>query len=48
MPLGTGNNNEVRVSQPVGGSASTPATGWTASMGTGNTTSITVYAICST
>jgi hypothetical protein len=42
-----GNNHEVRISQPVGGSTTTPATGWTATLQAGDTSSITVYAICS-
>jgi hypothetical protein len=42
-----GNNHEVRVSQPVGGSPTAPATGWTATLQAGDTSSLTVYAICS-
>jgi hypothetical protein len=35
----------VRVSAPVGGSSTTPATGWTVTWNVSNT--FTVYAICS-
>jgi hypothetical protein len=40
-----GNNNEVRISQPVGGSPTTPATGWTVTFQPG--VAVTAYAICS-
>jgi hypothetical protein len=40
-----GNNTELRVSAPVGGSPTTPATGWTVTWN--NPITFTVYAICS-
>jgi hypothetical protein len=44
----SGNNLEPRVSAPVGGSTTMPATGWTTTFNsTGSAITITVYAICS-
>jgi hypothetical protein len=40
-----GNNTEVRVSAPVGGTPTTPATGWTVTFNAAG--AFTAYAICS-